>query len=333
MIRSYDERKLKAMLQVDPKTTPVPAVHQYLLGGIAPRPIALVATLSEDGVRNLTPFSFFNAFGANPPTIAFSPARRGRDGTLKDTYNNLMATKECTVQAVTHAMLHQINLASAEFPANVDEFVKSGLTPIASVKVKPPRVKESPFQMECILKQMVPLGEGKASGNLAICEVVMMHIAEDILEGTIIHPGRIDHVARNGGDWWSRVTNDNAFKLAKPGSGDVIGYDGLPDFVRRSQVLSANNLAQLANWPAIPAPDDARTLIDEDSQVEISRVTFERFDRLGDPSAMLKMAQAAVRAGMKNFYLFEQTAKCALDHRDDRDFAWKTLILGNSLTK
>ena len=321
------------MLHIDPKNTPVPTVHQYLLGGVAPRPIALVSTLSADGIRNLTPFSFFNAFGANPPTIAFSPARRGRDGTFKDTYNNLLATKECTVQAVTHAILHQVNLASAEFPSNVDEFVKSGLTPIASTIVKPPRVKESPFQMECVLKQMIPLGEGKASGNLAICEVVMMHIAEDILEGTVINPARIDHIARNGGNWWSRITGAAAFKLAKPEDGHLIGYDGLPEFVRRSMVLSANNLAQLANWPAIPSLDDAKVLADEKPDIEISRVTFERFDRLGDYSSMLILAQAAVRTGMKNFYLFEQTAKTALDHADARDFAWKALILGNALTR
>ncbi len=321
------------MLQIDPKETPIPIVHQYLLGGVAPRPIALVSTLSSEGLRNLTPFSFFNAFGANPPTIAFSPARRGRDGTFKDTYNNLMATRECTVQAVTHAILHQINLASAEYSPDVDEFVKSGLTPAESVVVKPPRVKESPFQMECILRQMVPLGEGKASGNLAICEVVMMHIAEDILEGTVINPGRIDHVARNGGNWWSRITAANSFKLAKPEDGDLIGYDGLPEFVRRSQVLTANNLAQLANYRAIPSLEDARSLTDEVSDFEISRVTFERFARLGDYAAMMKMAQAAVRTGMRNFYLFEQTAKTALDRADERDFAWKALILGNALTK
>ncbi|MGB5106313.1 MAG: flavin reductase family protein [Candidatus Zixiibacteriota bacterium] len=321
------------MLQIDPKNTPIPVVHQYLLGGVAPRPIALVSTLSADGVRNLTPFSFFSAFGANPPTIAFSPARRGRDGTLKDTYNNLLATKECSVQAVTHSMLHQINLASAECAPDVDEFVLSGLTPIASVVVKPARVKESPFQMECILKQMIPLGEGKASGNLAICEVVMMHIAEDILDGTIVNPARIDHVARNGGNWWSRVTGANAFKLAKPENNNLIGYDGLPEFVRRSMVLSANNLAQLANWPAIPSLDDAKSLAGDEAHLEISRVTFERFERLGDYSSMMVMAKAAVRTGMKNFYLFEQTAKTALDHADAREFAWKTLILGNAITK
>lgn len=321
------------MLQIDPKNTPVPAVHQYLLGGVAPRPIALVSTLSTDGIRNLTPFSFFNAFGANPPTIAFSPARRGRDGTLKDTYNNLMSTGECTVQAVTHAILHQINLASAEFPSDVDEFVKSGLTPIDSVRVKPPRVLESPFQMECILKQMVNLGHEKSSGNLAICEVVMMHIAEDILDGTIINPARIDHVARNGGDWWSRITADNVFHLAKPAGTNLIGYDGLPEFVRESHVLSANNLAQLANWPAIPAPNEAKTLVDDSSHLEISRMAFERCDRVGDYVRMMKIAQAAVRNGMKSMYLFEHTAKTALDRADNRDFAWKALVLGHILIK
>jgi hypothetical protein len=207
------------------------------------------------------------------------------------------------------------------------------LTAVPSVKVKPPRVKESPFQMECVLKQMVSLGEGKASGNLAICEVVLMHIAEDILEGTIINPARIDHVARNGGDWWSRITGANAFRLAKPGLGELIGYDGLPDFVRKSHVLSANNLAQLANWPAMPALDSARELDLGDAPVEISRTTFERLARVGNYSEMIRMAQGAVRSGMKNFYLFEQTAKTALDFADAREFAWKALILGNALTK
>ena len=135
------------MLHVEPKDIPTNVAHAYLLGGVAPRPIALVSTLSKEGIRNLSPFSFFNAFGANPPTVAFSPARRNRDGSFKHTYRNLAATKECVIQAVTYSMLHQINLASAEWAEGVDEFTKSGLTPVASDLVKPPRVDESPYQM------------------------------------------------------------------------------------------------------------------------------------------------------------------------------------------
>lgn len=308
------------MLEVDPKTTPVPQVHQYLLGGVAPRPIALVSTLSADGIRNLTPFSFFNAFGANPPTIAFSPARRGRDGTFKDTYNNLMATKECTVQAVTQAIMHQVNLASAEWAPEIDEFVKSGLTPIESVKVKPPRVKESPFQMECVLKQMIPLGDGKAAGNLAICEVVRFHIDERLLEGNIINPGRIEHVARNGGDWWSRVTAENAFHLPKPKEGELIGFDNLPEYVRGSHVLSANNLGQLAGCERVPTIEEAQLFM-----------TRAEETMTGEALRLLKYALQSGGSGTNEWVMFENAARTALDLADDRRAAWHILVYGQSL--
>lgn len=308
------------MLQVDPKNTPVPQVHQYLLGGVAPRPIALVATLSADGVRNLSPFSFFNAFGANPPTIAFSPARRGRDGTLKDTYNNLIATGECTVQAVTYSILHQINLASAEWAADVDEFVKSGLTPIDSIKVKPPRVKESPFQMECILKQMVPLGDGKAAGNLAICEAVLMHIEERLLDGNIINPGRMEHVARNGGDWWSRVTAESAFRLVKPIDGSLIGFDNLPEYVKNSHVLSANNLGQLANYERIPTVQEAAQFAQSPGEL-----------LTGEALRLLNYALQAQGSGENSWVLYENAARTALDLADNRRAAWNILVYGHSL--
>src|SRR3989344_4144957 len=182
---------------------------EILTGGVEPRPIALVSTVSKDGSRNLAPFSFFNAFGSNPPTVVFSPARKTRDGTLKDTYNNLIETKECVIQAVTYTMVEKVNVTSAEFPPTVDEFTQSGLTPIDSHVVKPPRVKESPFQMECILKQMVPLGEKPGSGNLAICEVVMFHIAKSVYKNGIIHPELLDLVARCGGHFYSRAKGDS----------------------------------------------------------------------------------------------------------------------------
>jgi flavin reductase (DIM6/NTAB) family NADH-FMN oxidoreductase RutF len=187
-----------------------------LLGGVLPRPIALVSTISTDGIKNLAPFSFFNVFGANPPIIAFSASRRGRDGTFKDTYNNLVATRECVVQAVTYEMVEQINTASKEFPPSEDEFVLSGLTPIPSKLVAPHRVKESPFQMECKLHQMINLGDGNAAGNLAICEVVLFHIAQHILDDGQINPFKYDAVARLGGDYYTRVTAGSIFELAKP---------------------------------------------------------------------------------------------------------------------
>jgi len=204
------------MREIDPKSAPLTQIFNLITGGIAPRPIALVSTVSEEGIDNLAPFSFFNAFGANPPIVAFSPARRSRDGTTKDTYNNLMENQECVIQVVTYDIVHQVNLASEEFDKNISEFKKSGLTPIPSQRVKPKRVKESPFQMECKLQQMIPLGEKKGSGNLAICEVLLFHVAEDLLEDDQIHPDRIRLVGRNGGSFYTKATGSAIFELPKP---------------------------------------------------------------------------------------------------------------------
>ena len=183
------------MLHIEPSDLAVKEVHRLLLGGVGPRPIALVSTVSKDGILNLTPFSFFNVFGANPPIIAFSPSRRGRNATLKDTYYNLMDNGECVVQSVTYSMVEQINLASTEYDPGIDEFVKSGLTPVDSDIVKPKRVQESPFQMECKLREMRSFGEGGASANIAICEVLKFHVAEDIFKDGVIHPDLIDLAA------------------------------------------------------------------------------------------------------------------------------------------
>ncbi|MCU0365413.1 MAG: flavin reductase family protein [Ignavibacteriaceae bacterium] len=212
------------MLHYEPKNLTVLEVHKLLLGGVAPRPIALVSTISKDGINNLSPFSFFNAFGANPPVVAFSPSRRGKDATLKDTYNNLIAVKECVIQAVTHSMVEQVSLASAEYAPDVDEFIKSGLTPIDSDIVKPKRVKESPFQMECQLMEIKSFGEGGASANLAVCEVVKFHVAEELFTNGIIDPLKIDLVARMSGDFYTRA-GSGVFVVEKPIGKKCIGYD------------------------------------------------------------------------------------------------------------
>lgn len=204
------------MKTLDPKNLSPKETLSLLTGGVSPRPIALVATISKDGINNLAPFSFFNAFGSNPPMVAFSPARRIRDGTLKDTYTNLMATQECVVQVVTYEMVKRVNLASAEFAPHVDEFNESGLTPIDSTRVQPKRVKESPFQMECKLWKMVPLGDGPGAGNLAICEVLLFHVSEAMIKDTVFHPDLLDLVARNGGDFYTRAKGEALFELPKP---------------------------------------------------------------------------------------------------------------------
>lgn len=314
------------MIHFNPQDLPVPQVHQYLLGGVAPRPIALVSTMSPDGWVNLSPFSFFNAFGANPPTVAFSPARRGRDNTVKDTYNNIVATRECVIQAVTHSMVQQVSLASTEYPTGTNEFTKSGLTPILSDLVKPPRVKESPFQMECRLQQMVELGGKAGSGNLAICEVVRFHVAEDIIENGIIQPDRIDLVARMSGDYYCRANGDAVFVVRKPVKTKGIGYDQLPGFIRHSVLLSANNLAQLANVEQLPTVDEANAFLAQSPATATDPGAFERYERLGNYRQMLQAAWAEAQQGnAEAATLMVRAARVALA-ADDVAFAWMALL-------
>ncbi len=252
------------MLHFTPKELPVPKVHQFLIGGVAPRPIALVSTLSKDGIPNLSPFSFFNVFGANPPIVAFSPSRRGRDFSLKDTYHNIVETKECVIQTVTYPMVEQVSLASTQYKSEVNEFEKSGLTPIESDIVKPFRVKESPFQMECKLLEMKSYGEGGASANIAICEVLKFHIAEDIIRDGIIQPDLLDPVARmSGANFYTRASGNAVFTVVQPTTKIGIGYDELPEFMKVSNIYSANNLAKFANIEVIPSKEEVEKLIDE----------------------------------------------------------------------
>ncbi|MBP7618975.1 MAG: flavin reductase family protein [Geothrix sp.] len=225
--------------------------NALLCGGVAPRPIALASTLSAEGVRNLSPFSFFNAFGSNPPTVAFAPNRRGRDGTVKHTYLNAVATGEFVIAAVSHAMLHQMNVASAEWPDGVDEFPKCGLTPVPARFVAPALVGESPFQMECRLKQVVELGEGPGSGLMLIGEVLAFHVREDCLVDGILHPDALDLVGRNGGAFYTRASGAAVFEVPKPAI-RPIGYDALPEPLKQSCILTGNDLGQLANSPALP---------------------------------------------------------------------------------
>ena len=222
-----------------------------LTGGVGPRPIALASTVSPEGVRNLAPFSFFNAFGSSPPMVAFGPNRRARDGTVKHTYRNAAATGEFVIAAVTWAMVQQMNLASAEYPDGVDEFVKSGLNPLRALRVRPALVAESPFQMECRLHRVLELGAGPGSGLMLVGEVLAFHAREDCFIGDALDPGRLDLVGRNGGAWYTRASGAALFRLPKP-AGCPIGYDALPEPVRASAVLTGNDLGQLANSAELP---------------------------------------------------------------------------------
>lgn len=229
------------------------ATNALLTGGVGPRPIALASTVSAGGERNLAPFSFFNAFGSNPPMVAFAPNRRARDGTVKDTYRNATATGEFVIAAVSFAMLQQMNVASAEYPGDVDEFVKSGLTPLPARFVAAALVGESPFQMECRLHREVELGSGPGSGLMLIGEVLAFHLREDCLD---LHPDRLDLVGRNGGAFYTRASGHAILQVAKP-TGRPIGYDALPEVLKRSRILTGNDLGRLANSPELPDPAQA----------------------------------------------------------------------------
>lgn len=245
------------MLEIDPKETKTPQLHGYLLGAIGPRPIAFASTIDKNGNPNLAPFSFFNVFSAKPPILIFSPARSGRTNTNKHTFENIKEVPEVVINVVTHEMVHQMSLASSEYAKGVNEFAKAGFTQEASKHVKPFRVKESPVQMECKVKEVVELGTEGGAGNLIICEVVWMHINENVLnEKGVIDQQKIDLVARMGGNWYCRAHGNALFELEKPLTTLGIGVDALPDSIRNSHVLSGNNLGQLGNAEALPAAEE-----------------------------------------------------------------------------
>ena len=245
------------MLSLDPKELTVQRLHQLLLGAIGPRPIAFASTLDQEGNSNLAPFSFFNVFSANPPILVFSPARSGRTGQSKDTFNNAKVVPEVVVNVVNYNMVHQMSLASSPYAPDVDEFVKAGFTALASQKVAPFRVAEAPVQFECKVQQIIELGLEGGAGNLIICEVVQMHIHEDLLnENGLIDQHKIDLVARMGGDWYCRANTESMFEIKKPITTCGIGYDALPQDIKNSQLLSANDLGQLAGIEELPNETD-----------------------------------------------------------------------------
>ena len=233
-----------------------------MVGGIAPRPIAFVSTMSSEGVSNLAPFSYFNAFGSNPPVVAFSPARKGRDSKLKDTYHNLLDTKECVIQMVPYSIVEQMSVSSGEYPPNVDEFVKSGLTKIPSHVVKPYRVLESPFQMECKLIQLIHLGGKGGSGVMAVCEVLKFHIRQEVYVDGKVDAVNMDHVGRNGGAYYTHAFEGSMFEIRQPTTHLGIGYEHLPEEFKNSHDLTANDLGQLASVEKAPTLEESRLFVE-----------------------------------------------------------------------
>jgi len=297
------------MLTLDPKDLPIPQLHRYLLGAVGPRPIAFASTIDENGTPNLAPFSFFNIFSANPPILVFSPANSGRTGKTKDTYENVKKVAECVINVVNFDMVEQMSLCSSPYDIDVNEFIKSGLTPVPSDKIKPFRVKESPVQMECKVLEVKELGEGGGAGNLIICEVVKIHINEEILdEDQMIDQHKIDLVSRMGGNWYCRANEASMFEVEKPVTRIGMGLDNIPEDIKSSNILSGNDLGKLGGFEELPNETD----VNEFKLIELS----ELFVTLEDEPAQLEIE-------------LHKLAKLYLA-KNEIEEAWKTLLAFNN---
>ena len=256
------------MLSILPQDISTAQLQGYLQGAVSPRPIAFASTMDKNGNANLSPFSFFNVFSANPPILIFSPARRIRDNTTKHTLENAYETKEVVINVVNYNIVQQMSLSSTEYLKGVNEFTKSGLTPIPSDIVKPFRVAESPVQFECKVNEIIALGEEGGAGNLIICEVVKIHINEAVLdENGAIDQYKIDLVSRMGGNWYSRA-NQGLFEVPKPITTLGIGVDQIPDFIKKSAVFDGNDLGMLGNIESLPSEKEITTFVSENFAVK-----------------------------------------------------------------
>jgi len=283
------------MLTVNPKEISQQQLHGYLLGAIGPRPIAFASTIDKDGNSNLAPFSFFNVFSSNPPIAIFSPNRGGKSGTTKHTHDNVKEVPEVVLNIVNYNMVQQMSLASSPYAKGVDEFIKAGFTKLPSQMIRPFRVAEAPVTMECKVNQVIELGQQGGAGNLIVCEVVLIHIKEEVLdEKGIIDQKKIDLVARMGGNWYTRA-KEGLFEITKPITTLGVGVDRIPEKIKNSKVLSANNLGQLGSVEQLP------------TQQEIAEYT------------------ASQKSGFKNEEELHAYAKTLLDVNKIAE-AWKVLL-------
>lgn len=254
------------MTSFEPKELSVQKLHGILLSAVAPRPIAFASTIDADGKPNLSPFSFFNVFSANPPILVFSPARRVSNNTTKHTLENVKQIKECVINVVNYDLVQQASLSSTEYPEGVNEFEKAGLTMVKSDLVKPFRVGESPVQFECKVNEVIGLGENGGAGNLVICEVVKVHITEEVLNADkTINQDVLDLVARAGGSYYTRA-NKGFFEIPKPLRTLGIGVDALPESVRNSMILTGNDLGMLGNVESLPNKKSVEQFVNEVSE-------------------------------------------------------------------
>ncbi|MCB0445996.1 MAG: flavin reductase family protein [Gelidibacter sp.] len=251
------------MISFDPKDLSTGKLHGYLLSAVAPRPIAFASTIDAEGNPNLSPFSFFNVFSANPPILVFSPARRVRDNSVKHTLENVEVVKEVVINVVNYDMVHQASLSSTEYAKGVNEFEKAGFTMLKSDKVKPFRVAESPIQFECKVNEIIKLGTEGGAGNLVICEVVKFHITEEVLDSNyVIIQEKLDLVARAGGDYYNRAKK-GFFEIPKPLQSLGIGVDAIPEEIRNSMILTGNDLGMLGNIEKLPTAKEIKEFLKE----------------------------------------------------------------------
>lgn len=256
------------MLSFEPHTLSPSQLQDYLQSTVAPRPIAFASTVDINGTPNLSPFSFFNVFSSNPPILVFSPARRVRNNTTKHTLENCQATKQVVINVVNYDLVQQVSLSSTEYPEGTNEFLKSGLTMLPSDMVKPYRVAESPVQMECLVNEIIPLGNQGGAGNLIICEIVKIHIQESILdEKNRIDQSKIDLVSRLGGNWYSR-SNQGLFEVEKPLTSLGIGVDQIPEFIKKSKVFDGNDLGKLGNVESLPTREEITIFVKQNFAVK-----------------------------------------------------------------
>ncbi len=297
------------MLTIDTSIVKNPKLHHYLLGAVGPRPICFASTVDEKGNRNLAPFSFFNVFSSNPPIAVFSPARSGRTGEAKDTLNNVKAVPEVVINIVNYDIVQQMSLASSPFGADIDEFTKSGLTPVESEVVKPARVKESPVQMECKVIEIKELGTEGGAGNLVICEILKIHINESVLdENQMIDQKKIDLVARMGGNWYCRADENSMFEIEKPITTIGIGFDNIPKEIKESTILTGNDLGMLGGIEKLPN----ETEVNEYKLIELSDLFMQYEDEAKDLEKVL-----------------HKRAKVLLSENKLEE-AWKTLLSFNN---
>ncbi|MEM1319677.1 MAG: flavin reductase family protein [Bacteroidota bacterium] len=268
-----------AIKSIDPNTLSIAERHRYLLTAVAPRPIAFASTTDKAGNVNLSPFSFFNVFSSNPPVMIFSPARSGRDGSMKDTYNNVKEVPQVTINIVNYPMVEQMSLSSTPYPPEVNEFVKAGFTEVASDLVAPPWVKEAPAAFECEVDQVIELGQEGAAGNLIISRVVRMHFNERYLDAEgQLDTKKLDLVGRLGNMWYCRANGEALFEVPKPTRPMGMGVDQLPEAIRNSAILRGNDLGKLGHLAELP---DAAAVAAARALPEVQSILAEEEPREG----------------------------------------------------